>query len=78
MPGTRIGSLIARIRAARGLTQAELAGRLGVARTTISRWETGTTEPPLRALGPLCHALRVRSDVFVELPSGRVDRWLLD
>ena len=76
MSGTRIGPLIAELRAARGLTQDELAARMGVARNTISRWETGRMVPSLAMLGPLCRTLRVRPEVFVELPTTGVERWL--
>jgi transcriptional regulator with XRE-family HTH domain len=41
-------TLVDRLKYARllaGLEQAEIAARLGVARTTVSAWETGRTEP---------------------------------
>jgi transcriptional regulator with XRE-family HTH domain len=37
----RLGSEIARARALAGLSQAALAGRLGVHRVTVNRWERG-------------------------------------
>jgi transcriptional regulator with XRE-family HTH domain len=36
---------VATIRALAGLTQEELAARLGVARLTVIRWESGQCEP---------------------------------
>src|SRR4051794_31414475 len=36
-------------RLAAGLTQQELADRLGLAQTVIARWESGTREPRVRA-----------------------------
>lgn len=45
---TALGTLSQRLRASRllaGLEQAEIAQRLGVARTTVSTWEQGKTEP---------------------------------
>ncbi|MFM0179039.1 helix-turn-helix transcriptional regulator [Paraburkholderia aspalathi] len=46
----RIGRAIARERAARELTQEQLAEQLGVEQETISRFERGTTLPPLQRL----------------------------
>ena len=37
--------LLAQRRKAVGLTQEQLAEQLGVERTTVVRWERGTTEP---------------------------------
>lgn len=37
--------LIKRLRGLHGLTQAELAARLGVSRRTVNRWERASTQP---------------------------------
>lgn len=37
----QIGNFIAAMRKEKGLTQAQLAERLGVNNKTVSRWETG-------------------------------------
>lgn len=42
------GQLIYEARTTAGLTQAELAARLGVKLNTISRWELEYAEPPWR------------------------------
>jgi len=39
------GSLVAEARRRAGLTQAELASRLGVPQSTVARWETSRIEP---------------------------------
>lgn len=36
-----VGQTLARLRAARGLSQEQLALQLGVSRSTVSRWESG-------------------------------------
>ena len=36
-----LASKIARLRRARGWSQEELAGRLGVSRQSVSKWESG-------------------------------------
>ncbi len=42
-----IGSFIAVLRKARGLTQRELADKLGVSDKAVSRWERDETAPDL-------------------------------
>ena len=45
------------IRLDRGLLQAELADRIGVSNRTISSYECGTRNPPIRLLEALAKAL---------------------
>jgi transcriptional regulator with XRE-family HTH domain len=45
-PATEVRTL----RLATGLTQAELAERLGVAKNTVARWEQGVVIPPTYAM----------------------------
>jgi len=57
------------IREALGLNQQELATKLGVAVSTVSRWETGRTPPLLtlsqvKAFGQLLHELGLGFDSF--------------
>jgi transcriptional regulator with XRE-family HTH domain len=52
----------ARIRAARerrGLHQRDLAALLGVERSTVSQWETGTRRPEAMRLGQIAECLEV-------------------
>ncbi len=37
----RMGETIVRLRKARGVTQRELAGAMGVSKASVSKWETG-------------------------------------
>jgi len=46
-------------RTRRGLTQAQIAGRLGVSQSHFSRLELGKKTPSLRTLGRLAQALEV-------------------
>ncbi|MEW5734860.1 MAG: helix-turn-helix transcriptional regulator [Thermodesulfobacteriota bacterium] len=42
------GHSVARARKRAGMSLREMAGRLGVAASTVSRWERGTLAPPAR------------------------------
>ena len=53
------GATVKRLRNKRGWTQEELATRLGCARNTIARIETGTRRPSLPLLERLARALKV-------------------
>ena len=46
----RIGEFIQELRKEKGLTQEQLAEKVGVARRTVSRWETGYNMPDLDVL----------------------------
>ena len=50
------GSTIRLLREAKGLTQAELAGKLAVSAKTISKWETAKGLPDISLLEPLAAA----------------------
>ena len=50
MDQIKIGSFIKALRREKGLTQEQLAERFGVARRTVSRWETGSNMPDLDIL----------------------------
>lgn len=58
------------LRAARvnaGLTQAEAADRIGVARCTVNRWETGICKIPEAAVKELCAIYGVKTqDIRLE------------
>ena len=51
------GTAIKTIREAKGLTQAELAERIGVTGKAVSKWETGKGLPDISLLQPLATAL---------------------
>ena len=46
----KIGKLLQELRKEKGLTQEQLAEQMGVARRTVSRWETGSNMPDLDIL----------------------------
>lgn len=61
------GSTIRQLRESRGMTQAELAQRIGVSSKTVSKWETAKGLPDISLLQPLAQALGIS---VIELMSG--------
>lgn len=51
----KLSEKIIRLRKGRGLSQEELAERLGVSRQAVSRWESGTALPDAGNLLSLIH-----------------------
>ena len=49
-----LGNHLFEARKKRGLSQEEVAGKLGVSRQTISKWETDETLPDIRQSKRLC------------------------
>lgn len=62
-----IGENIKAARKAAGVTQAELAEKLGVYQKDISRWEKGEIQPSLNAFAEICRALDTSADTLLEL-----------
>lgn len=62
----RLAHNVKSLRVARGLTQAGLAERSGVARTTLSLLESGSANPSLEAVLRLSDALEVPLDELLE------------
>lgn len=50
---------VRRTREASGMSQAELAARVGVTQSTISEWESGVTMPQLDSLMRICVVLEI-------------------
>ena len=46
----KIGEFLQKLRKEKGLTQEQLAEKMGVSRRTVSRWETGSNVPDLDIL----------------------------
>ena len=68
MTNERIGSFIALLRKESGMTQEQLAERLGVTNRSISRWENGKTLPDLSMMQILCREFDIS---ISELLSGQ-------
>ena len=61
------GAAIRQLREKRGMTQAELADKIGVSSKTVSKWETARGLPDITLLQPLAQALGV---CVIELMNG--------
>jgi transcriptional regulator with XRE-family HTH domain len=78
------GELIGEIRRERGLTQAELARRTGIARSVLSAYEHGHRQPSVAALAHIAAAAGVelqlapRADCAVTEHAGKVLSQVLD
>lgn len=68
MDTVKIGKFISELRRERGLTQEQLAEKLGTSNKTISRWENGNYMPPVEMLMELSKFFEVSIN---ELLSGR-------
>ena len=60
MEQKKIGAFIAERRKELGMTQKDLADKLGITDRAVSKWETGRSMPDLSLLQPLSMILRVR------------------
>lgn len=67
MDQIKIGKFILNCRKEKGITQEQLAEKLGVTSKSISRWENGNTMPDYTLLKDLCNALDININ---ELLSG--------
>lgn len=61
-----IGENIHTLRKAKGLSQEELAEKLGVQRQTISKWELGQSVPDLEYILMLCEIFSVSADFLIK------------
>ncbi len=62
-----IGARIKKLRNKAGMTQDQLAGRLGISGQAISKWETGVTMPDISLLPELAGELGVSIDELFDL-----------
>jgi transcriptional regulator with XRE-family HTH domain len=63
------GAIIVRVleyRTQKGITQTQLANRVGVNQSAISQYETGSTKPSLLTLIKIAKALDVTADALLE------------
>lgn len=62
----KIGARLAKLRREKGLTQEQLAEKLGVSAPAVSKWETDSSYPDITLLCPLARALGTNVDVLLQ------------
>ena len=62
-----MGEIISNLRREKGMTQKDLADRMGVTDKAVSKWETGQGFPDISLLEPLAKALGIS---VIELMNG--------
>lgn len=67
-----IGAYISLLRRQRGLSQRELATRLGVSSQAVSKWENGENLPDASLLLPLAQALHTTADALLSAGRARL------
>lgn len=65
----RFPAMLRQLRIGAGLTQDDLAERVGVKRDAVARWEAGRREPSWGNILALASALGVSCEAFTEQPT---------
>ena len=60
-----IGERLLKLRKQKGLSQEEIANIIGVSRQTISKWETGESNPDFDKIIPLCDLYNITTDELI-------------
>jgi len=60
-----IGERILKLRKEKGLSQEDVANIIGVSRQTISKWETGESNPDFDKILPLCDLYNISTDELI-------------
>lgn len=69
-----IGENIRKLRRAAGLTQEQLAERLGVSYQSVSRWELGVTYPDMEFIPALSNLFGVSADILFGMPEEQKEK----
>lgn len=74
----KIGSNLAALRKSQGMTQEQLAEKLGISAPAISKWETDTSYPDITLLCPLARALNTNIDTLLQFEETLSDQEVSD
>ncbi|MCF7930788.1 MAG: helix-turn-helix domain-containing protein [Acholeplasmataceae bacterium] len=72
---SKIGNLIQQLRIKNGLTQAQLAEKLGITDKAVGKWEQGQGDPDLSLIKPISKFFGISTD---ELLNGTIDEFTND
>lgn len=61
-----LGNRLLNLRKKEGLSQEEVADRLGVSRQTVSKWETNQSQPDFDKIIPLCNMYGISADELLK------------
>ncbi len=73
-----LGELIKSKRKQKKMTQGQLAGRLSVTTSTISKWENGMLLPDVYTVAQICRILDFSFDEYFEISNSEIKRELND
>lgn len=62
-----LGENIKKARKASGITQKQLAEKIGAYQKDVSRWEKGEHAPNIEVIADICKALKVSADTLLEI-----------
>lgn len=72
-----IGQIIRKYRKEAGITQEEMAKRLGVSTPAVNKWENGNSNPDIELLAPIARLLHISLDTLLsfreELTSSEIE-----
>ena len=73
-----LGAKIAALRKEKGLTQEQLAAKLGISAPAVSKWETGSSCPDIALLCPLARALGTNLDTLLQFEQTLPDKEVVE
>ena len=65
-----VAERITSFRQSKGLTQKEVASKLGISNKTLSKWENGLSSPSINEMAQMAEFFGVSTDVFLGLSDG--------
>ena len=68
-----VGDVIKKYRKAAGITQEEMARRLGVTTPAVNKWENNNTQPDISLLAPIARLLGINTDTLLSFEQSLSD-----
>ncbi len=74
----KIGARLAELRRKKGLTQEQLAEKLGISAPAVSKWETNNSYPDITLLCPLARALDTNVNTLLQFDEGLTESDIIE
>ncbi len=74
----KIGARLAELRRKKGLTQEQLAEKLGISAPAVSKWETDNSYPDITLLCPLARALDTNVNTLLQFDEGLTESDIIE